>query len=48
MYSGLEVVTQQFVDDAHAAHMAVWVWFNGNDDDVPSGGTGCSTSASTG
>ncbi len=36
VYSGLEVVTRQFVDDAHAAHMAVWVWFNGNDDDVAS------------
>ena len=36
VYSGLEVVNQQFVDDAHAADLAVWVWFNGNDDDVPS------------
>ena len=36
VYSGIEVVTQQFVDDAHAAHLAVWVWFNGNDDDVAS------------
>ena len=36
VYSGIDVVTQQFVDDAHAAHLAVWVWFNGNDDDVAS------------
>ena len=35
-YSGIPVVSQQFVDDAHAVHMAVWVWFNGNDDDVAS------------
>ena len=34
-YSGIEVVTQQFVDDAHANGLAVWVWFNGNDDDSP-------------
>jgi Glycerophosphoryl diester phosphodiesterase family len=33
VYSGLEVVTQQFVDDAHADGLAVWVWFNGTDDD---------------
>ncbi len=32
-FSGIEVVTQQFVDDAHADGLAVWVWFNGNDDD---------------
>jgi len=35
VYSGIEVVTQQFVDDAHAAGIAVWVWFDGNDDDAP-------------
>ncbi len=35
VYSGIEVVTQQFVDDAHADGLAVWVWFNGNDDDQP-------------
>ncbi len=35
VYSGLEIVTQEFVVDAHAANLAVWVWFNGNDDDVP-------------
>jgi len=35
VYSGIPVVSQQFVADAHAAHLAVWVWFNGNDDDVP-------------
>jgi len=34
-YSGIEVVTQQFVDDAHANDLAVWVWFNGNEDDAP-------------
>jgi glycerophosphoryl diester phosphodiesterase len=33
VYSGIEVITQQFVDDAHADGLAVWVWFNGNDDD---------------
>ncbi len=32
-FSGIQVVTQQFVDDAHANDLAVWVWFNGNDDD---------------
>jgi glycerophosphoryl diester phosphodiesterase len=32
-FSGIEVVTQQFVDDAHANGLAVWVWFNGTDDD---------------
>lgn len=32
-FSGIEVVTRQFVDDAHANGLAVWVWFNGNDDD---------------
>ncbi len=36
LYSGIDVVSQKFVDDAHAAHLAVWVWFNGNDDDVAS------------
>ena len=35
VYSGIEVVSQKFVDDAHAANLAVWVWFNGTDDDVP-------------
>jgi glycerophosphoryl diester phosphodiesterase len=34
-FSGIEVVTQEFVDDAHDAELAVWVWFNGNDDDSP-------------
>ena len=33
-FSGIEVVTQDFVDDAHANGLAVWVWFNGNDDDT--------------
>ena len=36
VYSGIDVVSQKFVDDAHSAHLAVWVWFNGNDDDVAS------------
>ncbi len=36
VYSGIDVVSRKFVDDAHAAHLAVWVWFNGNDDDVAS------------
>ena len=36
VYSGIDVVSQKFVDDAHAVHLAVWVWFNGNDDDVAS------------
>ena len=36
VYSGIDVVSQRFVTDAHAAHLAVWVWFNGNDDDVAS------------
>ncbi len=36
VYSGIDVVSQQFVDDAHRARLAVWVWFNGNDDDVAS------------
>ena len=36
VYSGIDVVSQKFVTDAHAAHLAVWVWFNGNDDDVAS------------
>ncbi len=35
VFSGIEVVTQQFVDDAHADGLAVWVWFNGTDDDAP-------------
>lgn len=35
VYSGIEVVSRQFVDDAHANGLAVWVWFNGNDDDAP-------------
>ncbi len=35
VFSGIDVVSAQFVDDAHASHLAVWVWFNGNDDDVP-------------
>ena len=34
VYSGIPVVSQQFVDDAHTAGLGVWVWFNGNDDDV--------------
>ena len=34
-FSGIEVVTQDFVDKAHANGLAVWVWFNGTDDDVP-------------
>lgn len=33
VFSGIEVVTQDFVDRAHADGLAVWVWFNGNDDD---------------
>lgn len=36
VYSGLDIVTRQMVDDAHASRLAVWVWFNGNDDDVAS------------
>ncbi len=36
VYSGLDIVTQEMVDDAHESHLAVWVWFNGNDDDVAS------------
>jgi glycerophosphoryl diester phosphodiesterase len=35
VFSGIEVVTQQFVDDAHADGLAVWVWFNGTEDDSP-------------
>ncbi|MFM7617530.1 MAG: glycerophosphodiester phosphodiesterase family protein [Actinomycetes bacterium] len=35
VYSGIEVVTPQFVADAHAAGLKVWVWFNGAGDDVP-------------
>ncbi len=35
VFSGIEVVTRQFVDDAHADGLAVWVWFNGTDDDAP-------------
>jgi len=35
MYGAIEVVTPQFVADAHAAGLKVWVWFNGADDDVP-------------
>lgn len=34
-YGDITVVTPQFVADAHAEGIAVWVWFNGNDDDVP-------------
>ena len=34
-FGGIEVVTQRFVDEAHANDLAVWVWFNGNDDDTP-------------
>ncbi|MGI9602862.1 MAG: glycerophosphodiester phosphodiesterase family protein [Acidimicrobiales bacterium] len=33
-FSGIDVVTQQFVDDAHANDLAVWVWFNGTNDDA--------------
>ncbi len=33
-YSGIEVVTPQFVADAHAQDLAVYVWFNGDDDDT--------------
>lgn len=36
VYSGIEVVSAQLVADAHAQGAAVWVWFNGNDDDVAS------------
>lgn len=35
MYGDIEVVTRQLVEDAHANGLAVWVWFNGNDDDSP-------------
>jgi glycerophosphoryl diester phosphodiesterase len=35
VYGAIEVVTPQFVADAHAAGLKVWVWFNGADDDVP-------------
>ena len=34
-FSGIDVVTQQFVDDAHANGLAVWVWFNGNEEENP-------------
>ena len=34
-YGEIEVVTQKFVDDAHANGLGVWVWFNGDEDDVP-------------
>jgi len=34
-YRGIEVVTPEFVADAHAAGLEVWVWFSGTDDDVP-------------
>jgi len=34
-YGEIEVVTQKFVDDAHANGLVVWVWFNGDEDDVP-------------
>lgn len=34
-FGEIEVVTQQFVDDAHANGLGVWVWFNGDEDDVP-------------
>ena len=34
-YGAIEVVTQKFVDDAHANGLAVWVWFNGDGDDGP-------------
>ncbi|MSO38108.1 MAG: glycerophosphodiester phosphodiesterase [Acidimicrobiia bacterium] len=36
VYSGIEVLTRQFVSDAHDDGGAVWAWFNGNDDDVES------------
>lgn len=36
VYSGITVVTPDFVADAHRLGLAVHVWFNGNDDDVPS------------
>lgn len=35
VYAGLTVVTPEFVADAHRLGLAVHVWFNGNDDDVP-------------
>lgn len=35
VYAGLTVVTPEFVADAHRFGLAVHVWFNGNDDDVP-------------
>jgi len=35
VYSGITVVTPEFVADAHRLGLAVHVWFNGNDDDVP-------------
>ncbi len=34
-FGGITVVTQQFVDDAHANGLAVWVWFNGNEEENP-------------
>ena len=36
VYSGIEVLTPQFVSDTHDDGAAVWAWFNGNDDDVES------------
>jgi len=35
VYTGLTVVTPEFVADAHRLGLAVHVWFNGDDDDVP-------------
>jgi glycerophosphoryl diester phosphodiesterase len=35
VYSGLTVVSPELVADAHRLGLAVHVWFNGNDDDVP-------------
>ena len=32
-YSGLTVVSPEMVADAHAAGLAVWVWFNGNSEE---------------
>jgi glycerophosphoryl diester phosphodiesterase len=33
-YSGIQVVSSQFVADAHANGLAVYVWFNGDEDDT--------------
>ncbi len=34
VYSGIPIVSEQFVADAHANNLAVYVWFNGDSDDT--------------